>query len=98
MRLLGAMRPTNRKFTKPSSRKRERAGRAGAFLIVGYDGISAVAAAIKEGSILATADQHADRLAVFGIEFALQLVKGEAPSADKTTPVDLVTAESLEKP
>jgi ribose transport system substrate-binding protein len=74
------------------------AGRAGAVLIVGYDGISAVAAAIKEGSILATADQHADRLAVFGIEFALQLVKGEAPHADKTTPVDLVTAESLGKP
>src|SRR5208283_3352666 len=48
----------------------EAAGRDGEVLIVGYDGISAVEDAIKEGSILATADQHADQLAVFGIEFA----------------------------
>ena len=67
-------------------------------LIVGYDGISAVEAAIKEGSILATADQHADQLAVFGIEFARLLIRGEALPADKRTPVDLVTAQNLEKP
>jgi ribose transport system substrate-binding protein len=41
------------------------AGRGGQVLIVGYDGISAIKAAIKEGSVLATADQHADQLAVF---------------------------------
>jgi ribose transport system substrate-binding protein len=69
------------------------AGKAGQVLIVGYDGISAVQAAIKDGSILATADQHADQLAVFGIEFALDLVRGKAPPADKTTPVELITAE-----
>ena len=74
------------------------AGRGGEVLIVGYDGISAVEDAIKEGSILATADQHADQLAVFGIEFARLLVNGEAPPADKRTPVDLVTAQSLGKP
>ena len=74
------------------------AGRGGQVLIVGYDGISAVEAAIKEGSILATADQHADQLAVFGIEFARLLVKGKAPPADKRTPVDLVTAQSLGNP
>ena len=67
-------------------------------LIVGYDGISAVEDAIKEGSILATADQHADQLAVFGIEFARLLIKGDAPPADKRTPVDLVNAETLGKP
>ncbi len=70
------------------------AGRGGQVLIVGYDGISAVEAAIKEGSILATDDQ----LAVFGIEFARLLVKAEAPPADKRTPVDLVTAQSLGNP
>ncbi len=74
------------------------AGRGGQVLIVGYDGISAVKAAIKEGSILATADQHADQLALFGIELARLLVKGEAPPADKRTPVDLVTAQSLGNP
>jgi len=76
----------------------EAADRGGEVLIVGYDGISAVIDAIMEGSILATADQHTDQLAVFGIEFARLLIKGEAPPADKRTPVDLVTAESLEKP
>jgi ribose transport system substrate-binding protein len=74
------------------------AGRSGQVLIVGYDGISAVENAIKDGAILATANQHADQLAVFGVEFALRLVKGEAPPADRTTPVELVTAESLKKP
>ena len=69
------------------------AGKAGQVLIVGYDGISAVEAAIKDGAILATANQHADQLAVFGIEFALDLVRGKAPPADKTTPVELITAE-----
>jgi ribose transport system substrate-binding protein len=73
------------------------AGRAGQVLIVGYDGISAVQDAIREGSILATADQHADQLAVFGIEFALKLIRGEAPPADKTTPVELITAEKLKR-
>jgi ribose transport system substrate-binding protein len=66
------------------------AGRSGQVLIVGYDGISAVRAAIEEGSILATADQHADQLAVFGIDYALQALKTKEPPADKTTPVDLV--------
>jgi ribose transport system substrate-binding protein len=74
------------------------ADRSGQVLIVGYDGISAIEAAIKEGSVLASADQHADQLAVFGIEFALQLLKGEAPPADKTTPVELVTAEGRRRP
>ena len=71
------------------------AGRSGQIKIVGYDGISAVRAAIKEGAVLATVEQHADRLAVFGIEYALQLLRGEAALQDKQTPVDLVTAEAL---
>ena len=60
--------------------------------VVGYDNIAAVARLLEEGHVLATADQHADRLAVFGIEYALQVLrKGDAP-ADRETPVDLVTA------
>jgi ribose transport system substrate-binding protein len=66
------------------------AGRAGQVYIVGYDGITAVRAAIEDGAILATADQHADQLAVFGIDYALQALKSKEPLADKTTPVDLV--------
>jgi ribose transport system substrate-binding protein len=71
------------------------AGRAGDVLIVGYDGISAVRTAIKHGAILGTIEQHADRLAVHGIELALKLLKGEKP-ADSTTPVELITAEGTE--
>jgi len=71
------------------------AGRSGQIQIIGYDGISAVRAAIKEGAVLATVEQHADQLAVFGIEYALQLLHGEAALEDKQTPVELVTAESL---
>ena len=71
------------------------AGRSGQIRIVGYDGISAAREAIKEGAILATIEQHADRLAVFGIEYALQLLRGESTLQDKQTPVELVTAESL---
>lgn len=71
------------------------AGRAGQVLIIGYDGISAVRSAIKQGAILATVEQHADRLAVYGIELALKLLEGDKPSADTTTPVDLITAEAI---
>jgi ribose transport system substrate-binding protein len=50
---------------------------------------------IKDGRILATADQHGGKLAVFGIEAALKILSGEGQPEDKTTPVDLVTKESL---
>lgn len=72
------------------------AGREADVKIVGFDNISAVRQAIREGSILATADQHGDQLAVYGIELALQIVAGEATPADKQTPVDLITSETLE--
>jgi ribose transport system substrate-binding protein len=72
------------------------AGREADVKIVGFDNISAVRQAIREGSILATVDQHGDQLAVYGIEFALQIAAGEATPADKQTPVDLITSETLE--
>ncbi len=71
------------------------AGRSGEVRIVGFDNIAAIRSAIKDGSVLATADQHADSLAVYGIELALKLLKGEKPPADTATPVDLITAESI---
>ena len=49
---------------------------------------------LKEGKVLATADQHGDKLAIFGIEYALEMLKTKASPADRETPVDLVTAES----
>jgi ABC-type sugar transport system, periplasmic component len=67
------------------------AGKAGAVLVVGFDNIGAIHAMLGDGRVVATVDQHADQLAVFGIEAALKIIKGEAPPADQTTAVDLIT-------
>lgn len=67
------------------------AGRTGQVKIVGFDNISAIQPMLKDGRVLATADQHADKLAVFGIEAALKIIKGGAAPGDQTTPVDLIT-------
>ncbi|MBD8493021.1 sugar ABC transporter substrate-binding protein [Pseudomonas syringae] len=70
------------------------AGKTGKVMIVGYDNINAIKPMLKDGRILATADQFAARQAVFGIEAALKSIKGEAlGSVDGViqTPVELVT-------
>lgn len=71
------------------------AGKLDQVLVVGYDNIAAVKQLLREGRVLATADQHADQLAVFGIEYALEMLKTRAAPADRETPVELVTAESV---
>jgi ribose transport system substrate-binding protein len=71
------------------------AGKSGQVVVVGYDNISAVQQLLKEGKILATIDQHADKLAVFGIEYALQMIGKKGAPSSQETPVDLVTAESV---
>ncbi len=71
------------------------AGRSGRVLVAGFDNISAVADLVQSGEIVATADQHGDRLAVYAIEYALQRLRNpSAPLADRETPVDLITAPS----
>jgi ribose transport system substrate-binding protein len=64
-------------------------------LIAGFDNISAVQQLIREGHIVCTVDQHADRIAVNGIEYALEILETGTMPEDKETPVDLITAESL---
>ncbi len=72
------------------------AGKTGTVHVVGFDNIPAVRDALKAGTVLATADQHGDQLAVFGIEVALTLVANpKAAVADRETPVDLVTAADV---
>src|SRR5208282_1745506 len=56
------------------------AGRAGEVLIIGFDGITAIQSAIKDGSVLATVEQHPGQIGVHGIELALKLLRHEAPS------------------
>ncbi|MGH8440571.1 MAG: sugar ABC transporter substrate-binding protein [Pseudomonas sp.] len=71
------------------------AGKAGQVQVVGYDNINAIKPMLKDGRVLATADQYAARQAVFGIEAALKMLKGEKPEVDADnviqTPVELVT-------
>jgi len=74
------------------------AGKQESIHVVGFDNIAAVQRLLKEGRILCTVDQHADKLALFGIEYALEMLKGNAQPADKETPVDLITAETLQTP
>lgn len=66
------------------------AGREGKVLVAGFDNISAVRPLLASGAIVATADQHAGRLAVFGIEAALEALKTKH-AADRATPVDVIT-------
>ncbi|HEX3134558.1 MAG TPA: sugar ABC transporter substrate-binding protein [Planctomycetota bacterium] len=72
------------------------AGKAGTVQVVGFDNIPAVRDALKAGIVFATADQHGDQLAVYGIELALKLIADpRTPIADRETPVDLVTAADV---
>lgn len=78
------------------------AARIGDVLIVGYDNISAVQEIIRaskagasKGGMIATIDQHADQLAVFGIEYALEMLRTKSLPEDHETPVDLVTPDNL---
>lgn len=72
------------------------AGKADQIKVVGFDNIQAIQDMVRSGRVLATADQHADQLAVFGIEYALQILDGQATPGDRETPVDLVTADVLQ--
>ena len=50
------------------------AGRTGDVLVVGFDNLSAANDLVQSGELLATIDQHGDELAVYGIEYALQIL------------------------
>jgi ribose transport system substrate-binding protein len=71
------------------------AGKAGKVQVVGYDNINAIKPMLKDGRVLATADQFAAKQAVFGIETALKILKGEKVDSGTNgvieTPVELVT-------
>ncbi|MCO7576371.1 MULTISPECIES: sugar ABC transporter substrate-binding protein [Pseudomonas chlororaphis group] len=71
------------------------AGKAGKVQVVGYDNINAIKPMLKDGRVLATADQFAAKQAVFGIETALKILKGEKVDSGANgvieTPVELVT-------
>jgi len=63
--------------------------------VVGFDNISAVQQLVKDGKVLCTVDQHADKLAIYGIEYAREILMKKTMPADKETPVDLITRDNL---
>jgi len=70
------------------------AGKAGKVLVVGFDNISAVHKLLEKGEIVSTVDQHADKLAIYGIEYALEMLKTKGVPKDRETPVDLITPKT----
>ncbi|HEX4200113.1 MAG TPA: sugar ABC transporter substrate-binding protein [Chthoniobacterales bacterium] len=72
------------------------AGKESTVKVVGFDNITAVQQLIKEDKMLATADQHGDQLAVYGIQYALDALANKGGSqADRETKVDLITKDSF---
>jgi len=67
----------------------------GEVLVVGYDNISAIQEFMKEGKVLCTVDQHADQIAITGIQCALEMIEKKTVPADKQTPVDLIKHDDL---
>lgn len=70
-------------------------GKDGKVFVIGFDDISAAESLIKEGKMLATVNQEGDKVAVYGIQYALDILAKKAEPVDKETPVRLVTAETL---
>jgi ribose transport system substrate-binding protein len=71
------------------------AGKSGDIQVVGFDNITAASELLKSGELLATADQYGNQLAIFGIEYGLEILSTGNVPADRKTPVTLVTASDL---
>ena len=71
------------------------AGKTGEIQVIGFDNISATHELLRNGDMLATADQYGNKLAVYGIEYALQILRNGVIPDDRKTPVDLITAGDL---
>ena len=71
------------------------AGKEDTVTIVGFDNISAVGTLVEDGSVLATVDQHADEMAVNGIEHALAILNKTQAPGDLETKVTLITVDTL---
>jgi ribose transport system substrate-binding protein len=74
------------------------AGKAAQVQVVGYDNIDAVKPLLKDGRMLATADQFGAKQAVFAIDIALKALSAKTKQADMPelikTDVVLVTKDS----
>jgi ribose transport system substrate-binding protein len=73
----------------------EQARRQQSVKVTGFDNLEAIRPLVERGTVIATADQHGALLAVYGIEYALEMRGGQTRLADRSTQVDLVTAGTL---
>lgn len=71
------------------------AGKTGQIQVVGFDNISATHELLRNGDMLATAEQYGSQLAIYGIEYALLILRDGTVPNDRQTPVDLITASDL---
>ncbi len=71
----------------------ESAGKKGSIKVVGFDNLPEIQSYLKDGSLLATVDQFGSKQAVFGIEAALKLLKGDEVQEWEKTDIKLVTGE-----
>lgn len=69
------------------------AGKLSTVLVSGFDNIKAVQELLKTKEVIATADQHADQVAVYGIEYVLEILKTKAAPADRETAIDILTID-----
>ena len=65
-------------------------------IIAGFDNITAIHPLVETGAVIATVDQFGDQLAVFGIEYALEILTTGIIPDDRETPLELITAQSLQ--
>lgn len=69
------------------------AGKLSTVLVSGFDNIKAVQDLLKTKEVIATADQHADQVAAYGIEYVLEILKTKAAPADRETAIDILTID-----
>lgn len=69
------------------------AGKTGKVLVSGFDNLPATKPLIASGAMVSTADQHADKLVIYGIDYALAAVRTGGSGPDRRTPVDIITRE-----
>lgn len=71
------------------------AGKLSTVLVSGFDNIKAVQELLQAKAIVATADQHADQVAAYGIEYVLEILKTKIAPADRETPIDILTIDQV---
>jgi len=74
----------------------EQAGKSGQIFVTSYDNLKAARAAILQGKLHATIEQHPELMGFEGLVIAKDLLEGKAIPAEKLVRLDLITRENLQ--